>query len=319
MDFFSMEQVISWLIEDNNPYVEYLTRKNILGEKINKKSSPEIVDNIANHEPVSAILGMQSKEGWWGTDNYSFNPLYKNTFWQLYFLSIMGITRRISGIDKAVRLVVSHIQKDDGSFPSSSGYSGNLCCMEGISLEMLLRLGYVDHDFTKKAIDFINNLVYRESFRCKYKQNLRCPWGAIKILKAYNLIPGKYIDEKIESTKKKALDFLVKYDIVEASYPRKKKRSNHWSMFGYPRSYHSDILELVSAVVDAGCSKDSRNVKKALDYILSKRLADGTWKMEYSLNGRMLVDIEKKNKSSKWITYYALKTLYNSKYLKKEE
>ncbi len=314
-----MESVIAWLTEDNNPYIKYLTHKNILGKKVNKKSSPKIIDHIADYEVVSAILGMQNKEGWWGTDAYSFNPLYKNTFWQLYFLSVMGITRRIGGIDRAVDLVVSHIQKDDGSFSSGSRYSGNLCCMEGISLEMLLRLGYVDYDFTKKAVDFINNLVYRESFRCKYRQNLRCPWGAIKILKAYNLIPARYIDEKIESTKKKALDFLVKYDIVEASYPRKKERSNHWFMFGYPRSYRSDILELVSAVIDGGCSKNSHNVKRALDYILSKRLADGTWRMEYSLNGRMLVDIEKKNKPSKWITYFALKTLYKSKYLEKKE
>ncbi|MFA5014070.1 MAG: prenyltransferase/squalene oxidase repeat-containing protein [Actinomycetota bacterium] len=314
-----MEPVITWLTEANDPYVGYLTRKNILGEKINKKNSPEIIDNIASREPVSTILSMQSREGWWGLDNYSFNPLYKNTFWQLYFLSIMGITKRVNGIDKAVSLVVNHIQKDNGSFRSDSGYSGTLCCMQGISLEMLLRLGYKDNDFTKKGIDYINNMVYRESFRCKYRQNLRCPWGAIKILKAYNLIPDRYIDEKTESTKKKALDFLVKYDIVEAAYPRKKNKSNHWLMFGFPRSYHSDILELVSAVVDAGCGGDSHNVKKALDYILSKRLSDGTWKMEYSLNGRMLVNIEKKNKPSKWITYLALKTLYKSRYLEKKE
>src|SRR4030042_553817 len=315
-----MEQVITWLTEANDPYVEYLNRKNILGEKVNKKNSLEIIGNIANREPVSIILGKQDREGWWGEpDKYSFNPLYKNTFWQLYFLSIMGITKSVTGIDKAVNLVVNHIQKDNGSFLSDSRYSRTLCCMQGISLEMLLRLGYIDHDFTKKAIGFINNMVYRESFRCKYRQNLRCPWGAIKILKAYNLIPDKYIDEKTESTKKKALDFLVKYDIVEAAYPRKKNKSNHWSMFGFPRGYNSDILELVSAVVDAGCGKDSHNVNKALDYILSKRLSDGTWKMEYSLNGKMLVDIEKKNKSSKWITYFALKTLYKSGYLEKEK
>ena len=243
--------------------------------------------------------------------------MYKNTYWQLYFLSILGVKRKTSGIDKAVKLVVSHMQNEGGSFLSDLKYTGNLLCMEGISLEMLLRLGYRNEGFTKKAVNFINDLVYRESFRCKYRQNLKCPWGAVKILKAYNLIPDKYINKEIDSTKRKALDFLVKYEIVKANYPRKKKRSNHWFMFGYPRSYQSDILELVSAIVDAGCDKHSQNVKSALNYILSKRLPDGTWKMEYSLNGRMLVDIEKKNKPSKWITYFALKSLYNSKYLDK--
>ena len=314
-----MEQIIEWLTEDNNPYIKYLTYKNILGRRLDKKKSLEIIESIANSKEASSILNMQNKEGWWGINTYSFNPLYKSTFWQLYFLSILGITRVIEGVDKAVELIISHIQKDDGSFQSGSRYSGSLFCMEGISLEMLLRLDYVDCDFTKKAINFISELVYRESFRCKYRQNLRCPWGAVKILKAYNLIPKRYIDEKVNLTKKKALDFLIKYDIVEANYPRKKKRSNHWFMFGYPRSYSSDILELVSAVVDAGCSMKSRNVKKALDYIFSKRLSDGRWKMEYSLNGRMLVNIEKKNKPSKWITYLALKTLYRSKYLESKE
>ncbi len=313
-----MGSIIEWLTEDNNPYLRYLTYKNILNKKIDKKKSTGIIDDIANSQIVSSILNMRNEEGWWGIDNYSFNPLYKNTFWQLYFLSILGITRRVEGIDKAVELVVTNIQRSNGSFQSGSRYSGNLFCMEGISLEMLLRLDYINYDFTQKAISFINDLVYRESFRCKYRQNLRCPWGAIKILKAYNIIPEKYADEKVESTRKKALDFLIKYDIVEANYPRKKKRSSHWFMFGYPRGYSSDILELVSAVVDAGCNKNSRNVKKALEYILSKRMSDGTWKMEYSLNGRMLVDIEKKNKSSKWITYLALKTLHRSRYLEKK-
>lgn len=314
----SIGSIIEWLSEDNNPYIKYLTYKNILNKKIDKKKSPHIIDSIADSKEVSSILNLQDKEGWWGINKYSFSPLYKNTFWQLYFLSTLGITRRVEGINKAVELIIEHIQKHDGSFPSGSGHSGVLFCIQGISLEMLLRLDYADYDFTKKAIGFINGLVYRESFRCKNRQNLRCPWGAVKILKAYNLIPERYIDEKVESTKKKALDFLIKYDIAEANYPRRKKRSDHWFMFGYPKSYDSDILELVSAAVDAGCSTKSRNVKKALDYILSKRMPDGTWKMEYSLNGRMLVDIEKKNKPSKWVTYIALKTLYLSKYLERE-
>lgn len=314
MDFLT-EPVIKWLIEDDNPYIKYLTCKNIIGKKLSKKKSPGIIDDIACSGEVSLILNLQNKRGWWGVNTYLFNPFYRNTFWQLYFLSVLGITKSVNGIDKAAKLLVGHMQKDDGSLLSGSGYSGNLFCMEGIYIETLLRLGYADYSFTKKAINFVNELVYRESFRCRRRQNLRCPWGAIKILKSYNLIPQKYINEEVESTKKKALDFLVRYSIIEANYPRRKKRSNQWFLFGFPRGYSCDILELVSAVVDAGCDKNSRNVKKALEYILSKRMPDGKWKMEYSLNGRMLVDIEKKNRPSKWITYIALKALYKSKYL----
>ena len=72
----------------------------------------------------------------------------------------------------------------------------------------------------------------------------------------------------------------------------------------------------MSILVDAGVNTNITNIKKALDLINSKREPEGSWKLEYSLNGRMLVDIEHKNKPSKWITYMALKSLYNSNFLK---
>ena len=180
----------------------------------------------------------------------------------------------------------------------------------------ILRLKYRDDDFTKKAVTFISELVFTENFRCKYRQNLKCPWSAIKILKAFNLVSPKKMTGDILNTKKMASDFLVRYNISKANYPRRKKRSKHWFTFGFPRGYQSDILELVSVLVDAGVDINSTNIKKALDLINSKRNPEGSWKLEYSLNGRMLVDIEQRNKPSKWITYMALKSLYNSNYLK---
>jgi len=310
-----MNSIISWLLEDNDPYIKYLTNKNILGKKYSKKNFSKIVGSIANNGPAASILNLQDKNGWWGKNTYSFNPLYKNTFWQLFFLSKLGINREIDGIDKAVELIIAGMQDENGSFPSNSSHAGTLPCMQGLTLEMLLRLGYGMQKPIKRLISFIDRLVQDDSFRCSNRQNLRCPWGAVKILRAYKFMPGSYENETVASTRSKASKFLVKYNIKEAKYPRKKNRSKHWFMFGYPRSYQSDILEVALSIVDAGCSKSNKNLKSAMEYIYSRMLPDGSWKLDFSLNGRMLVDIEKKNKPSKWITYFALKTLYKSKYL----
>jgi len=312
-----MESTIAWLTDKKDPYISYLTNKNILGkEYLRKTFGSKTVFDVANSEPVASILNLRNKNGSWGDKQGSFNPLYKNTFWQLYFLSLLGVKKNIDGIDNGVDLVIDNMQAKDGSFPSSSRRKGVLPCMQGIALEMLIRLKYRDSDFTKKAIASISELAFTENFRCKYRQNLKCPWGAIKILKAFNLIPPKKSTGDILNTKKMASDFLVRYNISKANYPRRKKRSGHWFTFGFPRGYQSDILELVSVLVDAGVDINSTNIKKALDLINSKRGPEGSWKLEYSLNGRMLVDIEQKNKPSKWITYMALKSLYNSNYLK---
>jgi len=312
-----MESTIDWLTDKKNPYISYLTNKNILGkEYLGKTYGSKTVFVIANSEPVASILNLRNKNGSWGDKQDSFNPLYKNTFWQLYFLSLLGVKKNIDGIDNGIDLVIEKMQEKDGSFPSRFRHKGILPCMQGIALEMLIRLKYCDNDFTKKTITFINDLAFRENFRCKYRQNLKCPWAAIKILKAFNLVSPKKLTGDILNTKKMASDFLVRYNISKANYPRRKKRSGHWFTFGFPRGYQSDILELVSVLVDAGVNINSNNIKKALDLINSKRGPEGSWKLEYSLNGRMLVDIEHKNKPSKWITYMALKSLYNSNYLK---
>ncbi|MBM3713541.1 MAG: hypothetical protein FJW56_08935 [Actinobacteria bacterium] len=311
-----MYKVIEWLLEDDNPAVKFYTRKYILPEIIYEDSCSDIEKQIISGEPVKSILNLQHPGGWWFEDSYFLNPLYKNTFWQLYFLSLLGTTRNIKSIDKAVRLIVNNMQSEKGSFLSTKKYKGNLICMQGIALEMLIRLGYLEEDFAKKLIFFINDIVYRDDFRCKYRQQLKCPWGAVKILKAFNLIPDKSRDDNVINTINKSTKFLLGHNIVEAKYPRKKLRSSQWFIFGFPRGFQSDILEIASSLVEAGCSPSNTNLKNALKYISNKRLTDGSWKMEFSLNGRMLVDIEKKNKPSKWITFIALKTLIKSGYIK---
>jgi hypothetical protein len=311
-----MEEIVGWLLQDDNPSVKYFTRKDILGEKLSKNEAEALNKEILASEPVKSILGLQNSQGWWYEDNFTFNPLYKNTFWQLYFLSQLGINNSNKDVDKAVHLIIKHMQNDKGSFPSVGRYTGNLPCMQGITLEMLLRLGYTNEDFMKKAIGFLTDFVFRTDYRCKYRQNFKCPWGTVKILKAFNLILPDKRDEMVTSASNRAIKFLLSHNIVEAKYPRKKPKSNQWFLFGFPRGCQSDILELTSALVDAGCNKNASNIKAALKYISAKRQKDGTWKMEFTLNGRMLTDIEKKNKSSKWITFFALKTLLKSGYIK---
>ncbi len=211
--------------------------------------------------------------------------------------------------------MVNDMQTSNGAFPSAGRYSGNLMCMQGITLEMLLRFGYFDTSFTQRLIDFVTDIVFRNDFRCKYRQQLKCPWGIAKIVRALNNIPLENRNESINKTLGKATKFLLSHDIVEANYPRKKEKSRQWAIFGFPRGFQSDILEISQILVDAGCSKQNANLKNALKYIQDKKLDGWKWKMEFSLNGRMLVDIEKKNKPSKWITYFALKTLLKSKFI----
>ncbi len=310
-----MEKSINWLLQDDNPSVKYYTLVNIVGEKLTSSDAMHHENLILQSGAASAILSLQDPSGMWQEESFTNNPPYRSSYWQLYFLSLFGVAGNNPAIKKGVSLMVNDMQTLNGAFPARGRYSGNLMCLQGTTLEMLLRFGYFDAPFTQHLIDFITDIVFRNDFRCKYRQQLKCPWGIAKIIRALNSIPLENRNESVSKTIGKATKFLLSHDIVEANYPRKKEKSGQWTSFGFPRGSQSDILEITQILVDAGCSKQNSNLKNALKYINDKKLDGWKWKMESSLNGRMLVDIEKKNKPSKWITYFALKTLSKSKFI----
>ena len=81
-----------------------------------------------------------------------------------------------------------------------------------------------------------------------------------------------------------------------------------WLKFGFPLGYNSDVLEAMYALTLVGAPM-SRELERPLLAIKDKMRPDGTWVLENSLNGKMLVDVEEKGKPSKWLTYRALRVL----------
>lgn len=308
-----MDKILSWLLEEGHPAVRYYALKHILGRK--KAALSREWKKIMEEQTITGILSLQDKRGWWTTERMAVTPIYKNTFWQLYFLSQAGLSWRHPGIDLPISLVAAKMQKGDGAFCTTARHQDIRPCMQGLAAEMLIRLGYGFEPYTEKLLTFICNWVASNYFRCTHRHNLNCPWGATKILKALNCMPQTGIGEQLFKTKMNAVGFLLKYNIVKAAYPRKNKRSRMWFQFGFPRNYSSDVLEVAACLADAGLTTSNHNFNSALDYIYSKHMPDGRWRMEFSLNGKMLVDFEKKAKPSKWVTFLALKTLYKSGYL----
>ena len=104
------------------------------------------------------------------------------------------------------------------------------------------------------------------------------------------------------------VEFLLSRDPSEADYPYTERVSSTWFKFGFPLSYWSDVLEITAVLVELGYAGDPR-LARAVELILRKRDAQGRWKLENSLNGKMWHDIEKKGKPSKWVTLRAMRVL----------
>jgi hypothetical protein len=81
-----------------------------------------------------------------------------------------------------------------------------------------------------------------------------------------------------------------------------------WEKFAFPLHYNSDILEAMYSLALLGIPMKPQ-LRRPLKVIREKMTPDGTWLMEDSLNGKMLVDVEEKGKPSKWVTYLAYHVL----------
>ena len=81
-----------------------------------------------------------------------------------------------------------------------------------------------------------------------------------------------------------------------------------WLKFGFPMHYNSNILEALNVLADAGIKYEERMIS-ALDVLKNAADEEKKWKMKFSLNGKMWIDVEKKGKPSRWITYQALYVL----------
>jgi hypothetical protein len=82
-----------------------------------------------------------------------------------------------------------------------------------------------------------------------------------------------------------------------------------WLRFGFPLHYNSDTLEAMLALAQAETSRTTPRVRHAIATILARRRADGRWNLDFTHNGKMICDVEKKGAPSRWITYRALTVL----------
>jgi hypothetical protein len=83
--------------------------------------------------------------------------------------------------------------------------------------------------------------------------------------------------------------------------------------FLHPNRWHYDVLRALdyfrSAAILTGADPDSR-LGEAIDHVRSRRLADGTWPLDWSPTGRVWFEVDDgQGKPSRWVTLRAMRVL----------
>jgi len=320
---------LPWLLEPNpgNPAVRYFALRDLLGKP---EDDPEVIQakgEIMATGPVPTILAAQHPEGYWVKPGTGYTPKYKATTWQIVFLAELGADPADERVQQGCEYLLGHSQAATGAFSvyQPPRPSGGLHCINGNLLHALIKLGHATDPRVEAALNWqvqaiigVEEFKYYKSgtaspgFACGVNMGQPCGWGATKALKALSAIPPDQRTQSVQQAIEAGVEFLLSRDPSVADYPYTERVSSTWFKFGFPLSYWSDVLETTAVLADLGYGSDSR-LAYAIRLILGKQDAQGRWKLENSLNGKMWVDIEKRGKPSKWVTLRALRVLKGCK------
>jgi hypothetical protein len=314
-----------WLLSRSNPSIRFWALKNLFDKKNNQEIT-QAKEEIMKSVEIKKILSEQNVEGYWVHKEDMYLPKYRATTHQLLLLAEMGATKT-NRIEKAIEHVYQ-FQRNSGHFltklPKSKRGKDSIvkdgCCFDGNILYYLNHFGFLEDPRTRNLLEFIYEYYDKvnSGWKCRaYPINpkavfpVNCYMGAIKILKAFSMISekkrGNEIKEIISKETEKILENKVYQYLRNPEGTRKDKAG--WKRFGFPLFYQSDLLE----VMDILCRlkiKDER-MQDSINIILETQQKNGCWLLKDSFNGKMWIDIEKKNKPSRWITLRAMRVLRN--------
>ena len=319
------EELISWLLEDDNPSVRYFVLADLLGKSINNPELIQAKQDILQKGIVPLILSKQKEGGYWEEKDKFYTNKYKGTVWQLIILAESGVKASDDvRIGNACEFILKNSQ-DPESYGFSIYYStktgggrpgGVIPCLTGNMVFSLIRLGYLDDDRIQKAIGWITKY---QRFDDGNNEKLRgwpydqfepcwgkhtCHMGVVKALKALAEIPPERRSHEVNITIEKAVEYLLKHHIYKKSHDLSKIAKPGWLRLGFPLMYQDDILEVLEILTRLG-HNDNR-MQDAINILISKQDKQGKWILENTYNSRLQVTIEKKGTPSKWLTYKTL-------------
>lgn len=327
-------EALDWLLEKNDgePAIRYLTLRDLIGQTGQDAEMREAYNAALRTGAVAQILAQQAPEGFWVEPGPGYYPKYTSIVWTISLLAQLGMKADVGPIRKASEYLMEHARGSYGGFSMSATPGGAIHCLQGNLCAALCDLGmgndarlqkaaewmacsvtndpYTDMEGTSAPIRYYRSGISGPGFLCSANDHQPCAWGAVKVALALSKIPQASRSPAMKKAIDACVEFLLSVDPATADYPHPyaPKASTSWFKFGFPVFYITDVLQILEALLGLGLSGDTR-LKNAVDFVCSKQDAQGRWPMEYSYNGKMLVEFEEKKTPSKWVTLRALRVI----------
>lgn len=310
-----MDSVISWLLEENQPAIRYLTLTGLLGKSQDNAEVRQARAASAQKGWAGDILARQRPSGFWHNDKSFSRPKYTASYWMLLILSDLGVTKDHPRISKACEIWMDRFAKNDGGFGYDTMRISEMC-ITASTAQAMIKFGYpVEHPLIKSAIQWIlDDQKENGGWRCGWRRGIIDGWEPMQL---FATIPRAQWNRRIRRAVERGAEFYLERELYKEGSPY-----GPWHRLHYPIHYFYDILVGLSFITELGGYSNDKRLRYAISSLKEKRRSDGRWNLEaihpdvagpisvfYDRRPPVPFALEKVGKPSKMITLRALKVI----------
>jgi hypothetical protein len=308
------DNIVSWLLEDDNPSVKFRTLTEIFGKSISDKEVIKPQKQINDYEPVKEIFSHMHPEGYWEWKHPKTGKIvgketeydsFYTTHFNLAFLAELGLKKGDKRIDKAVSRYLN-LQQDDGDF------FRHFSCLYGLMIRAFILFGYQDDPRVLKTIDLLNDSIRHDrGYLCDIHEGKKkgrvksCYRGSVKALLAYTELPQLWNSNSCQTL----IQYFLDREIIFQKKDPEKIITTDLPRMIFPITWKVSFIDILYSLSKMGYG-NHRSMDRTWEIINASQQKDGSYLIDwYPKNSYFFLG--KVKKPNKWITFY----IYLSKLL----
>lgn len=319
------EETIEFLL-NNEPWTEYRTRIDLLGESEKSENVISAKERMLKHSNVVSLFKELNE---WPGSVVSSHKSAGQLYHKLVFAAELGLTKENPQIEKVIKKIFKQFS-DEGPFqvlmniPVHFGGSGKdefawALCDAPLLVYAIARFGLKSEKQVIKAKNYLIQLCRENGFPCAVSKNLGkfrgpgkkddpCPYATLIMLK----LMSQFEKDKNSDCAKKCIDCLLNlWEKSKTLHPYLFYMGTDFRKLKAPLIWY-DIIHLADTLSNFDYAKKDKRYKEIIKIIESKADANGLFTPESEWKAWKDWDFGQKKKPSSWLSYLVWRIKYRN-------
>jgi hypothetical protein len=299
------EQIIAWLL-GGDVSVQYQVWRDLLGVE-----KPELQKRIATEGWGARFLEARKPNGHWGRGFYQVKWI--STHYSILDLKNLNIDPDHPKLAETVAIILREQKAEDGGINPSRQIKESDVCINGMFLDYGCYFK-ADEAALHSIVDFIiSEQLPDGGFNCYSNRqgavhsSLHTTLSILEGIHQYVANGYDYRRLELEQIAAEAREFMLQHRLY-LSDRTGEVIDKRFLMLSYPSRWRYDILRALDYFQAAKIEYDPR-MQPALEVLMKKRRADGSWPVQAKHPGQVHFDMEQTGEPSRWNTLRALRVL----------